>query len=62
MLNKEINHNKGELGYVLEPLLKRYHKTLMVSLDNISPNMHFIIDNRTSIKAIKYDIKHGHGS
>ena len=33
MLNKEINHNKGELGYVPEPLLKRYHKTSKVSIE-----------------------------
>ena len=31
MLNKEINHNKGELECVPEPLLKCYHKTSMVN-------------------------------
>ena len=31
MLNKEINQNKGKLGYVPEPLLKRYHKVSMVN-------------------------------
>ena len=41
------NHNKEELGCVPEPLLKHYHKTSKVSLDGVSPNMHFIINNRT---------------
>ena len=48
MPSKKNNHNHIEdLGCVPETLLERNHKTLMVSLNSISPSMHFIIDNRT---------------
>ena len=33
MPNKEINHNKGELGCVPESLLKRYHETSKVNIE-----------------------------
>ena len=47
MSNKKTNHNHiGDLGCVPGPLLERYHKTSMVSLNSISPNMHFIINDR----------------
>ena len=48
MLNKKINHNHIEdLGCVTETLLKRYHKTSIVTLDNISLSMHFIMNDQT---------------
>ena len=55
---KKSNHNhKGELGCVLGPLLKRYHKTIKVNLNSISLNMHFIRDNQTSVKVIKDNVQ-----
>ena len=48
MPNKKTNHNHAEdLGCVLGPLLKSYHKTSMVNLNNISSNMCFIRNNQT---------------
>ena len=48
MPNKKSNHNHEEdLGCVPRLLLKRYHKTSKVSLNSISPNMHFIRNNRS---------------
>ena len=48
MPNKKTNHiHIEDLGCVPGPLLERYHKTSMVSLNSISPTMRFIIDNRT---------------
>ena len=41
------NHNKGRLGCVPGLLLKRYHKTSMVNLNNISSSMYFIRNNQT---------------
>ena len=57
MLNKEINHNKEELGCVPEPLLKHYHKTSMVN-SKIQHDMHFIKDDQTSIETIKGNDMH----
>ena len=56
------NHNKGELGCVPEPLLKHHQKGSKVSLKIWHVTCIFIKDDQTSIKAIEYDIKHGHGS
>ena len=41
------NHNKGRLGCVPGLPLKRYHKTSMVDLNNISSNMYFTENNQT---------------
>ena len=57
MPNKKTNHNHREdLGCVPGPLLECYHKTSMVSLNNISPNTRFIGNNRT-MKHIYQSIK-----
>ena len=58
MPNKKSNHiHKGELGCVPGLLLKRYHKTIKVSLNSISLNIYFIRDNQTSVKTIKDNIQ-----
>ena len=58
MPNKISNHNhKGELGCVPGLLLKRYYKTIKVSLNSISLNIYFIRDNQTNVKAIKDNIQ-----
>ena len=38
---------KERLGCVPGPLLKRYHKTSIVNLNNISSSMYFIRNNQT---------------
>ena len=43
-------------------VLKCHQKTSKVSLEIIPLSMHFIEDSQTSIKAIKYDIKHRHST
>ena len=48
MPNKKTNHNpKEDLGCVPGLFLKRYHRNIKVSSNSISPNMRFIINNRT---------------
>ena len=49
MLNEEINHNKGELGYVPESLLERYHKTSKISIE-IYHTTHIFIKYDQTIK------------
>ena len=65
MSNKKTNHNhKEDLGCIPGLLLKRYHKTSMVSLNSISPSMRFIINNRTMKQISRHPstIKHRHSS
>ena len=53
-----------ELGCVPGPLLKRYHKASMVSLNIISPSMHFIISTQTMRQISRHPsaTKHRHNS
>ena len=65
MPNKKTNHNHiQDLGCVPRPLLEHYHKTSMVSLNNISPNMRFIINDQTMQQISRHPsiLKHTHSS